>query len=310
MNKGFIQLLMEKTKFPNEAGKELNRILEELLCGGHELILDQAVAFFYDSRFDVPQTQQVVDRVAEQTGVSPFTVWLLLFMQAAERAKIDYAKRGVKEEIFWDTFSDLRCKAIECKEIEGVWGIFVAFWYPIFYSCDIVKLGRLEYENQTYPYEEPYTFGGITVKKGDPVKSIHIPSSGESFSREARLRSLQQAYRFFRPELNDSPLVCICHSWLLYPEYGKLLMPPSNIADFSGDFDIIRQEDEESFGDAWRVFGRSYKGAVADLPTKTSLQRSFKAHLLAGGKAGEGFGVLIFDGERILNAKKNASETH
>ena len=310
MNKNFIQLLMEKTKFPDEARTELNSVLEMLLIDGHESVLDQAVNFFYDSRFDITQTQQVIDQAAGHTGVSSFTIWLLMLMQAAERAKDDYVQRGIDEEIFWDTFSDLRCKAIECMEIEGVWGIFVAFWYPIFYSCDIVKLGRLEYENQTYPYEEPYTFGGITVKKGDPVKSIHIPSSGESFAREARIHSLREAYRFFSPELNGRPLVCICYSWLLYPGYGKLLLPSSNIADFYGDFDIIRQEDEENFGDAWRVFGRSYKGAPADLPTKTALQRAIKAHLLAGGKTGEGFGVLMFDGERILNTKKNIHKTY
>ena len=71
-------------------------------------------------------------------------------MQAAQRARRDYLAQGVCEEIFWDTFCDLRYKLLECKTIHGVWGNFVASWYPIFYTCQIVKLGRLEFENAVY----------------------------------------------------------------------------------------------------------------------------------------------------------------
>ena len=95
--------------------------------------------------------------------------------------------------------------------------------------------------------------------------------------------------------------MCVCHSWLLYPPYGEILSPTSNIVSFQRDFDITGQEASEEFDDSWRLFGGDYKKPLEDLPERTSMQRAFKNYLLAGGKAGEGRGVLIFDGEKIAN---------
>ena len=147
----------------------------------------------------------------------------------------------------------LKYKLLECREVQGVWGNFVSFWYPIFYTCDIFKLGRLEYENTTYAWEEPYIKNGYAIKHGDPVKSVHIPSSGEPFDEAARLASYRLAYEFFREELNGGPLVCVCDSWLLYPDYQQILSPSSNILSFQKDFDVISSRTEEEFHDIWRV---------------------------------------------------------
>lgn len=127
--------------------------------------------------------------------------------------------------------------------MQGVWGNFVSSWYPIFYSGDIVKLGRLEYEDIPYPWETPYKKHGLVVKKGDPVKNIHIPSSGEPFDLPARLDSYKRAYGFFREELQGGPLVCVCHSWLLYPQNRQVLSPSSNIVSFQEDFDLVGWEE-------------------------------------------------------------------
>lgn len=300
LEKNFMSLLMEKTAFPPEARQELMRCAALLEDKGQAPAVLNAVAAFYQNGFSIKEAEPAVKEIAEEAGISPYTVWMLFLMQGAKQAKADYEKKGIGEEIFWDTFADLRYKAVECKENCGVWGTFVAFWYPIFYSCDIVKLGRLEYESNR-PYDGPvYEKDGFTLRPGDSVKRIHIPSSGEPFDREARLQSYRQAYEFFKEERGDGPLVCLCHSWLLYPEYRKILKPTSNIADFMGDFDIIRTETTE-FHDAWRVFGPHHAAPAADLPESTSMQRAFKQHLLAGGSTGEGLGILLFDGEKIIN---------
>lgn len=303
MNTTFMELFLDRTHFPSDAQKELFRCLRLLAEKGCGPMFDTMLEDFFNSHFDIDQTQLSVDRLASQTAVSPYTIWLLLLIHAADYTKADYARRGIREELFWETFSDLRIKAIECREIKGVWGVFVAFWYPIFYTCNIVKIGRFEYENQRYPLDCPYTCGNITVKKGDPVKSLHIPSSGEPFDGNARLESYRKAYHLFKPELGGGPLICICHSWLLYPEYRKLLDPSSNILGFMGDFDIIHRYDKEAFSDAWRIFGRDHQKPADALPENTSLQRAFKRHLLAGGQTGEGFGIMLFHGDRILNSK-------
>lgn len=301
MNKDFLRLLMEKTAFPEEARTELLKNADTLTAAGQGEALDGAVEFFYDNDFSISLSKLLIEEIAAKAGLSPYTVWLLFLVEAAIPVREAFAAEGLPEQIFWDTFSDLRYKVLECKEVQGVWGNFVAFWYPIFYSRDIVKLGRLEYENVTYSEDIPYEKNGYTVKKGDKVKSIHIPASGEPFDEAARLASYKKAYAFFQDELNGGPLVCVCHSWLLYPPYGEILSPTSNIVSFQRDFDITGQEASEEFDDSWRLFGGDYKKPLEDLPERTSMQRAFKNYLLAGGKAGEGRGVLIFDGEKIAN---------
>ncbi len=291
LDKDFMALLMEKTQFPAEAKEFLLESADKVDAGALFAALDA----FYAGGFSTKDTQPAIDEMAKAAGLSPYTVWMLFLMQGAKQAKADYEKKGIGEDIFFATFADLRYKAIECMENYGVWGTFVAFWYPIFFSCDIVKLGRLEYETITYDGPE-YSKGGFTLRPGDRIQNIHIPSSGEPFDKAARLDSYKKAYDFFKPE---GPLVCMCHSWLLYPEYKNILKPGSNIADFQSDFDIIRV-DTEDFSDAWRVFGPDHAKPAQELPERTSMQRAFKSHLLAGGKTGEALGVLLFDGEKLL----------
>lgn len=301
MEQNYLKLFMEKTAFPAEAQEELLKNAGILTAADQEETLDGAVEFFYDNDFSMALSQPMIEEMAQNAGLSPYTVWLLFLIEASRPVLDSFRQDGTPEKLFWDTFTDLRYKVLECKEVQGVWGNFVAFWYPIFYSRDIVKLGRLEYENTLYNADIPYEKNGFTVKKGDKVKSIHIPSSGEPFDEAARLASYKAAYAFFKDELNGGPLVCVCHSWLLKPSYGKILPPTSNIVSFQKDFDIVGQMDTEEFDDAWRLYGRDYKKPVAELPERTSMQRAFKKYFLEGGKPGEGRGVLIFDGEKIVN---------
>ena len=169
------------------------------------------------------------------------------------------------------------------------------------FSNDIVKLGRLEYENVTYEGEVPYEKNGCVVRPGDKVKSVHIPSSGEPFDQAARLASYKKAYQFFKEELQGGPLVCVCGSWLLYPPYRGILSPTSNVVSFAGDWDILSSQESEEFHDAWRVFGAASKLPPEQWPEDTSMRRAYKKWILEGHKAGSGFGVLLFDGEKILN---------
>lgn len=300
MNREFLQLLMDKTAFPAEAQTALLAGFDALEEKAQGPVMEKTIADFYANGFKLGDTAPQIEAMAEAGGVHVYTVWCLFLILAAERARADYLAKGVSEQVFWDTFCDLRYKVIECKDVQGVWGNFVAFWYPIFYTCDIVKLGRLEYEDIVYQ-GQPYEKNGVSLKPGDQVRNIHIPSSGEPFDAAARLESYKKAYEFYKPQLNGGPLVCVCHSWLLYQPYADILSPTSNIVDFQKDFDILYSEDTEEFGDCWRLYGADYQKPVAEYPENTSMQRAVKKHLLNGGKVGAGFGVLVFDGEKIIN---------
>lgn len=301
MDRDFLKLFMDKTDFPEEAKAEVFRCGELLVQTGQEKALDGAVEFYYDNNLDVNLVEPMIQSIGEESGINPYTVWLLFLIQASQPAIKAYLEKGIPEDIVWDTFSDVKFKLLECKNVHGVWGNFVAHWYHLFFSCDIVKLGRMEYESTTYDGKEPYESNGIIVKPGDPVKSVHIPSSGEPFDKASRLASYKQAYEFFKDELHGGPLVCVCHSWLLYPENREILSPSSNIVSFMGDFDVRESGILEDFPDAWRVFGGDAQKPTAQLPENTSMQRSFKNWLLVGKKTGFGFGIMIFDGEKIVN---------
>ncbi len=300
MDLEFFKLLMDNTKFPEEAKTETLRCAQLVIEKGQEEALDGAVEFYYDHDLDMKLVTPLVESIGEESGIHLYMAWQLFLLQTSKPAVEAYREKGVPEAIIWDTFSDLRYKTLECKNVYGTWGIFVSFWYPIFFSCDLVKLGRLEYENILY-HGETYEKNGYVLKDGDPVKNIHIPSSGEPFDKASRLASYKKAYEFFKEERNGGPLVCVCHSWLLYPENRKILPPTSNIVSFMGDFDLQRGEIEEEFHDAWRVFGSDAQKPAEQLPEKTSMQRAFKQWLVEGNKTGEGFGILIFDGESIVN---------
>ena len=300
MNREFLQLLMDKTAFPADAQLAYLAGLDTLENAGQGAEMEKTIGDFYGDGFSIANAQPKIKAMAEASGVHEYTVWGLFLALAAERAKTDYLAKGISEQVFWDTFCDLKYKVVECKDVQGVWGNFVAFWYDIFFKVNIVKLGRLEYEDIIYQ-GKPYEKNGVTLNPGDTVRNIHIPSSGEPFDEAARLESYKLAYEFYKEELNGGPLICVCHSWLLYQPYADILSPASNIVGFQGDFDILYSEDTEEFGDCWRLYGADYQKPVEQYPENTSMQRAVKKHLLAGGKVGFGFGVLVFDGEKLVN---------
>ena len=297
MDLQFAQELMEKTGFPQEAEEELlsqgEKLTFEPLSGEFAVLLDT----YRENNFRGGAIQDKVDAMAQNAGMHPYTLWLLVLMECAGRAKPLYMQRGVSEKVFWDTFADLKYKLWECWDNYGIWGNFVAFWYGIFFRADIVKLGRLEYEYSIHDLETPYVCGEHAVRKGDPVLSIHIPSSGEPFDRESVMESLKLAHAFFGTDV----LVCKCHSWLLYPGYEEVWPKGGNVRDFRALFDVVQSWDSVEFGDGWRVFSAAWAGESKELPEKTSMHRAFKKHILSGGKHGSGYGMLLFDGKEIIN---------
>lgn len=291
MNYSFFDEFLNKTQFPAPACEFFTKLVNEI---GAEM---DPILTFYEAAYDHDGTVPLVEDLAKKTGHSAYSIWMLLLILAAEKARPLYRS----EEYFWNTFCDLRYKAQECYDVHGIWGTFVARWYPIFYNGTIVKLGRMEYQLRPCPIKEPQTVMGITVHPGDPVIFLHIPTSFEPFDKAARLESYKQAWAYFCPD--GSPLVCLCASWLLYDGYEDVFAPGSNIASFRKDFHMLSSKPTDDFGNAWRVFGKDHKLPPEQLPENTSLQRAFKAHYLKGGTHGNGTGVIVFDGEKLLSER-------
>ena len=215
-----------------------------------------------------------------------------------------YAEAGLDDELFWGIMMDLKYKLMECKNVKGEWGSFVAHWFDWHYKMKRFALGRLQFEEREWSPEQSYEKHGVVINKGDIVINMHIPSAGP-LTEELRMDAYRRAYEFFADCYRDGKLVLVCNSWLLDPEYQTFLPETSNIVGFQKDFEILHVEKKENFGESWRIFGMPGDKVVnqsnaAEMPRDTSMQRAFADFLIGGGKTGTAFGVIVFDGKEIL----------
>ncbi len=300
MDINFLKVFLNKCNFSLESAKEITAFADNIIKMNLEKEFDSIICLYESSDYDYNKTDLVVKHFSDKYCLVCYSVWLLVLIFAAEKVKILYQSKQIPDDTFWETFCDLKFKAYECKTVHGVYGTFVADWYPRFYHADILKLGRMQYDSVIYPFDKPYIYKNLTIKKGDPIKALHIPSSGEPFDKITRLESYKKAYNLFCDAEKNEILVLRCNSWLLYPEYKNILPNNSNILSFSNEFDILLTENWDNFLNDWRIFGKDAKKPYCELPENTSLQKCFKKHLISGGKVGAATGILLFDGKNIL----------
>lgn len=240
-------------------------------------------------------------KVAELTGIVIHTVHYLLGLYFVPQFHTVCKMLGVPEDIYRDTLTDLRGKIFECRDRYGVDGTFVLFWYRRVYTCDVLKIGRLEFEPEQWRGEQYAPL----LKKGTPTYHLHI-LSGEPFTPELVLDSLKRGYEFYHiAETKTKIMILECSSWLLYPPTVALYKKGGNLDRFCSLFDIVSCKESGGFGSAWRVFGvQPTEETLPDMPEDNSMRRAFKQYLLNGGKMGTGHGVFFFDGERVLTKEE------
>lgn len=236
----------------------------------------------------------LLQEIAEETEIHRVTVNMIFFILCAKPLFYIYRQKGLSESLFWDTMCDLKYKLMECKEVYHVWGTFVPGWFQRFYLCERFALGRLQYETVAFPHD---TYRDV-LKEGDVVYNCHIPSSG-ALTPEAVMDSLRCAHAFYKPVSGILPVVC--YSWLLYPPYREVFPAGSNMAAFAQMFDVVESKISPDKDDFWRIFHCKPTTKWQNLPNDTSLRRNFITYLQQGNPMGVGLGVLLFDGEKIIN---------
>ena len=88
---------------------------------------------------------------------------------------------------------------------------------------------------------------------------------------------------------------------MFHKKHYNFLPESSNILKFMNDFYIYDGYISDIKEDLWRIFGRYEKSPVSELPEDTSLKRAYKEWLMKGNEVGGGVGVIVFDGEKIIN---------
>ncbi len=280
--------IMEKIDFPAEA-------IDYLLTAENEYDSERIAAAAKDFCYENCTVNEAFDKIkAMNTGVSEYTEQLIFFINAANPLLERYKKAGIDEEIFWASMHDLKWKLEECHQVYGIWGTFVGVWFPDFYHLKRFALGRLQFERAKFKCEE-YTGKEIHLKNGDAVYNVHIPSSGK-LDMDSVVQSMKKAYEFYHETGN---MAIVCSSWLLDPDIREAFPENSNIKKFGDCFDIIMKREDDTFKDAWRIFSKNYNGNPLELPKETTLQKNVAKWLEKGIKTGEGYGVTVFDGEKI-----------
>ncbi len=298
-----INNFMQRLNFPAQAIESFTAV---------ELRLDSNAAFaekfdkivydyMYPQAHNIGEYLEKVEEVATEFGENVYTLNMVFLLGNTEELLRRYKERGIPEDIYWDTMADLRFKLLECMECKGVPGSFVAGWFNGFFELTRFAYGRFQYEMTEFGRDESFTTkSGITIKKGDPLVNFHIPSSGISLTDDVRLDSYKRAFEHYKDRFGGGPVLFVCGSWLLFPKHREFLPSNSNILRFMDDFELISWAEKDGFSNDWRVFGRYSDLPYAELPEDTSLRKAYKHWLCSGKKTGDGYGVIVFDGEKIL----------
>lgn len=216
----------------------------------------------------------------------------------AQKVYEKYRERNIPDEIFYDTMSDITVWVNTLKREENIDGLKNIGWLYNHLKFELFKIGRMQYQF----YKTNYIISGIpllkirqlTVKNHRPVLNIHIPE-GEPLYLDKCKDSINSAKGFFEkyfPEYKFDGFVC--ESWLLDPNNTLFMDCNKNIVMFSDLFDTVVRAKHNNFEIVKRLWGKEIKSAddIKDFPEITDLQRRTKAHILSGGKTGNGYGTI------------------
>lgn len=282
--------------FPQEITRDIVALEEKVSSQLGDRILNLAKATLREgiTNEEFLQLLKEAQSCGKEIGEHEFRMQMVFAYYCFALLEEKYDKAGLPKELYNETVQDFRFRVYECREVYHFNGIFVAWWYWIFCNLSLHKLGTMEFERTVADFD--YDGKGVSVRKGDPIIAIHIPPKFK-MSRQTVTEALKESYRFygFRGKVAYQ-----CDSWLLYPDFEDVFVKGGNVSEFRTFFDVFRARHYETFEDCWRLFKVGEIQDLETLPAETRLQRNMLHHLKAGGKTGDGFGVLVFDGEEIL----------
>ena len=206
----------------------------------------------------------------------------------------EFEKANIPKHLYNATVVDFKYRVYECQEVYGITGIFVAWWYYCFCNLSLLKFEDFEFEKEVAKYN--YQGRHVTICKGDKLLALHIPPKCK-LTKENLIKALKASYNYYG---FTGKVAYQCHSWLLYPEFENVFVDGGNVKEFRSFFDVFDSTNANSFEDCWRVFKCGEITSLDNLPSTTTLQRNMINHLKNGKKTGEGLGILVFDGENIL----------
>jgi hypothetical protein len=300
----YLQKFMSDYDYPVKAKKCFTKYFKKISSSKRLSEKFEKIAhdYMYPWAHDVNETIKRLRAFARITLTYKGTTEHLFWICCSKLLKERYKEKGIDDKIYFDTMNDLKYKLIECIDCKGICGTFTEQWYHRFFDMTRFSLGRFQFEMNELGVDYHFS-DDIQYKKGTPCLAVHIPSSGIPLTDDVRLDAYKRAYEFFPDYIIDGKLIFGCGSWLLYKKHREFLPKKSNILRFMDDFDIVSNKEKKGFGNGWRVFGKFAGLPYRFLPEDTSLRKAYKDWLIKTGKSGDGYGIIIFDGEKIVNKR-------
>ena len=265
----------------------------EYYIGRHESKVKFFLKFCYINRWEPTLKQNPMMKLSLIYAFLP-TVW--------DR----YKKKGIPEEIFWDTMTDIKIWIDDHKARTNEDGVFELHWLMHHMNLHIFKVGRLQYQLCIWYFKSRYNKNGVKIGFGDKILNMHIPR-GAKLDYDECVKSLDLAKEFFTKYFPKFPNdKYMCHSWLLYPGNKNFMPEASNILKFASLYDIVEENEDPESAYLW-LYGQKFKNAeliknrketgnyghIDELPQKSSLQKSTIDFIKNGGIFGEALGVII-----------------
>ena len=229
--------------------------------------------------------------LSEKLGVDVNILTLYIYLRFSENTYELCKAHGISDEDFLEMMTCWKIVSDICRERTGGYGVAQAVyrsWQRRFVDATIFKLGRLEFETVTSKWN--FEVGGIEVREGDPVISVHIPRKA-GFDEAACEASYERARKFFKKHYGLSSVVFICESWLIDPWLEECLSDDSTILNFQRKYKKLEVSDAPDIAIGW-IFGKKLDN-INDYPEDTTIRRAAKRKLLAGERIGVALGARL-----------------
>lgn len=299
--KVFVADLLKRLEFPEDSHETflsaMDKICEDKTATAwFESLLEQ---YEGNENCDYPQMLAHAKKLAAAVELHEYTVSLLMFLIMAEKLLERYKERGFSEELWLHSLRDLRYKIYECRNVHGVNGSFVSWWFPGFYKLTRFAFCRLQFEIVYLPAD--YTVGGKVLKKGSKAINMHIPNTGTKLAHDEVLESYKQAAEWFKGEFEGEPIVFVCNSWLLSPWHKEVLPATANLVQFFDDFKLVDTYNYSNYNHLWLLFNKVITEDTAKLPQDSTLRRLYVERMKKGEVVSSGKGLFIYDNGKIIN---------
>ncbi len=229
--------------------------------------------------------------LVEKLGYPIEVLTLYFYARISERTLEEYKRRGIDEEIFYNSMDELAISSRLGLDRHDVYGIPQAPerpWDRLILDNKIYRLGRLQFE--LIECENDTEIDGHFIKKGEPCISTHI--QGYSPLREEDCEAAyQQAREFFKKHYGIETCVFFCDSWLLHPWIPESLPESSGIVKFRNKYKIL-DTSEKPNGIIGYVFFKKQENPE-NYAEDTTLRRIVKERLIKGLPLGSALGVRL-----------------